>query len=502
MKFIEKQLDRFTMYQVVISILGLWFIISVGLGFFDLVVGNWLSQTLSLVVLLVVAVASHYVCAYIFKAPANLHSTIITALILYFIFTPAVELAEYLLLALVAMTAILSKYVFVWRHLHIFNPVAIAAFIVGLINLTYASWWVATPAMFPVILVLGLLIVIKIKRVALVITFLIAALATFVLTNLMKGSYGPEALQFFFLSTPIIFFATVMLVEPLSTPGTKKLQLAYGAMAGILVSTPFVIGFIGNTPELSLLIVNAVFFGFSLRQRLTLTLKEINQVARNTFEFSFSSPTPIKLLAGQYLEWTLPHQKPDTRSVRRYFTVASAPTESDLKLTVRFTENGSTFKQKLRSLIPGDKIFATARAGDFVLPKAVQQHKYIFIAGGIGVTPFRSQIKEAIDKNHQLDAVMFYLNRNIEDAAYLPLFSKADHLGLKLVNILDLPPKDWSGERGFLTKEILERNCPDFTERIAFISGPPGMVGAYKKLLRQAGLPAKNIKTDYFPGLA
>jgi len=502
MHYIEKQLDRFTMYQVVISVLGVWFLGSLILSFFDLVVGNFITQLLSFLVLTVAGVLTHMIFAKLYKAPANLHSTLITILILYFIFTPAMEVVEYAYLALVSFLAVVSKYVIAWKHLHIFNPVAIGAFLIGVMNLNFASWWIATPAMFPLVLVGGALIVIKIKRISLVATAIVTALAGFVWLNLKQGTYDAESLAFFVLYTPIVFFATVMLTEPLSTPGTKKIQLLYGVVAGLLFSTPFVIGPIVNTPELALLIANLLFFGFSLRERLTLTLQEVKEVAKNTVEYSFVSLRPVKFLAGQYLEWTLPHQKPDARSVRRYFTIASAPSESDLKLTVRFAEKSSSFKNQLRALVPGDKIYATARAGDFVLPKEVSQHKYLFIAGGIGVTPFRSHIKEAMNKNMTLDAVMFYLNRTESDIAYRDLFTSASSMGVKLVNILDVPPKEWSEERGFITKEMLERQCPDFKERIAYISGPPGMVGAYKQLLRKAGVPAKNIKTDYFPGLA
>ncbi len=502
MKYVEKQLDRFTMYQVIISVLSIWFVASLVLSFFDLVVGNFITQTLSLLVLMIAGVGAHYLFAKTFSAPANLHSTLITSLILYFIFTPAMSNVEYLYLALVAVLSVAGKYIVAWRHLHIFNPVALAAFLIGLLNLTFASWWIATPAMLPLIIIGGALIAIKIKRLALVTTGLLAALVGFVFLNLRQGTYDADSLQFFLLYTPVVFFTTVMLTEPLSTPGTKKLQLWYGAVAGLLFSTPFVIGPLVNTPELSLLIANLIFFGFSLRERLTLTLREVTEVAKNTFEYSFVPATPVKFKAGQYLEWTMPHNKPDARSVRRYFTIASAPTEPDLKLTVRFAEKGSTYKQTLRDLEAGDKIYATARSGDFVLPKDIEKHKYLFIAGGIGVTPFRSQIKESLDKNRPLDSVMYYLNRNESDIAYGNLFARAEILGLKVVNILDVPPNNWTGERGFLTKEMLVRHSPDFTERIAYISGPPGMVGAYKQLLKQAGVPAKNIKTDYFPGLA
>jgi glycine betaine catabolism B len=467
-----------------------------------LVVGNLVTQVLSLLVMMVAGVVTHFIGARLWRAPANLHSTIISVLILYFIFTPAMYAAEYLLLALVAVLMVLGKYLLSWRHLHIFNPVALAAFLAAISNLTFASWWVATPAMLPLVLIGGAIITLKIKRVGLVSVGIVSALGTFLVVSLWQGSYDAEALSFFFLYTPIIFFATVMLTEPLSTPGTKNLQLAYGVVAGILFSTPFSVGLLSNTPELALLIANLAFFGFSLRQRLTLILSECKEIARNTFELSFAPSSKFKFKAGQYLEWTLPHEKADARGVRRYFTIASAPTEDDIKLTVRFTDNSSTYKQNLKNLKLGEKIYVTALSGDFVLPKKVADHKYIFIAGGIGVTPFSSIVKESIDRESKLDAVMFYLNRNIEDVAYLDLFTSANTLGLKLVNILDLPPKDWSGERGFLTKEILARHCPDFKERIAYISGPPGMVGSYKKLLKNAGMPDKNIKTDYFPGLA
>lgn len=155
-------------------------------------------------------------------------------------------------------------------------------------------------------------------------------------------------------------------------------------------------------------------------------------------------------------------------------------------------------------MLPGQKIVASQLAGDFTLPKDPSK-KLVFIAGGIGVTPFRSMLKYLIDKNEKRDIVMFYSNRSAADIAYKEIFDEAQaRLGIKTVyTITDKnPPAWWSGRMGYIDGQMIKAEVPDYLQRTFYLSGPHGLVTAFEKTLNDLGVPHSQIKTDFFPGFA
>jgi glycine betaine catabolism B len=122
--------------------------------------------------------------------------------------------------------------------------------------------------------------------------------------------------------------------------------------------------------------------------------------------------------------------------------------------------------------------------------------KLVFIAGGIGITPFRSMIKYMLDTNEKRSVVLYYLNRKPDDIAYKDIFDKAEkQLGIKVIySILDVPSASYYNK---ITVEI-----PDYKERYFYVSGPNAMVTAFENNLRKIGVKKNHIKTDYFPGFA
>ena len=119
-----------------------------------------------------------------------------------------------------------------------------------------------------------------------------------------------------------------------------------------------------------------------------LRLKEKVQLAPDIYDFIFVPTRKFAFAPGQYMEWTLGHDEPDSRGNRRYFTLASSPTENTLRLGVKFYQQSSSFKSALLAMDQQSEIVAAQVAGDFVLPDDPRQ-KCVFIAGGIGITPFR-----------------------------------------------------------------------------------------------------------------
>ncbi len=442
--------------------------------------------------------------AKLFKAPVNTESLYITAFILFFILFPAQTFVEYVVLMSAGVLAMGSKYLIALKKKHLINPVAAALVILGLLGSGEAIWWVGSQVMLPGVLVLGFLVMRKLKRYMLVGSFLAASLLVTISSSFFGDATSfQELLQSLLVSGPLFFFAVIMLTEPLTTPPSQKTQGIYGALTGIFFGVSFHIGPLYSSPELALLVGNIFSYAVSPKYRLKLFLKEKKQLAVNLYEFVFSSSQKVSFLPGQYFEWTLPHAKADTRGVRRYFTIASSPVESDIRLGVRIEPaRSSSFKTALMALSPGDSVMASSLAGEFVLPLD-QKEKLAFIAGGIGVTPFRSMIAYLKDRNEKRDIVFFYANRTDDEIAYTELFASAAEVGIKMVYIVgEAKNPDWSGHTGFLTKDIIAKEAPDYSGRTFYISGSHGMVTAFEKLLSESGITPSRIHTDFFPGFA
>jgi ferredoxin-NADP reductase len=166
-------------------------------------------------------------------------------------------------------------------------------------------------------------------------------------------------------------------------------------------------------------------------------------------------------------------------------------------------EPESTFKRALVAMRVNDTISASSLAGDFVLPKDAKK-KLVFIAGGIGVTPFRSMVQYMMDTKDTRSAILLYSNKTAVEIAYKDIFERAGReIGLQTLYALTNEPNPIPGTyNGFIDSALIARGIPDYMERIFYISGPHGMVTAFEKTLREMGVSRFHIKTDYFPGFA
>jgi glycine betaine catabolism B len=249
---------------------------------------------------------------------------------------------------------------------------------------------------------------------------------------------------------------------------------------------------------------NIFSYVVSPKTKIIAPLVEKFQISSDIFDFGFNHGKQFAFEPGQYMEWTLKHPKTDSRGNRRYFTIASSPTEKLVRLGVRFYPNGSSFKKALLALNSNEKIVGGQIAGDFTLPKDKNQ-PLVFIAGGIGVTPFRSMLKYLVDKNEPRPIVMFYVNKRADEIAYVDVFNQAQQqLGIKLVYTLTDKsgvPANWVGKVGRIDQILIQQEVPDFKDRTFYLSGPHSMVVAYEEVLRGMGISQSRIKKDFFPGL-
>ncbi|HVA97238.1 MAG TPA: hypothetical protein VND99_06285 [Candidatus Acidoferrales bacterium] len=503
MKAIDNFLDRITMYRLVLyGLIGL-VIIAMLFGFFDMLPYSPGAILFSASFLLFVSLITNGIFARVFEAPTNIESAYITALILALIVTPFQGAQDLPMLFWAAVLAMASKYILAINRKHIFNPVAIAVALTALWLNDSASWWIGTTTMMPFVVVLGLLIVRKIRHEAMVISFFIVAFLTQEIFTLTQGGNIIATIQTLILHSSLLFFAFIMLTEPFTTPPTKELRIFYGGIVGFLFSPLIHLGSFYWSPELALVTGNIFSYLVSPKLKLYLHAQEKVHYGEDIIDFIFAPTTSRTNFApGQYMEWTLPHQDTDSRGNRRYFTVASSPTEDSIHLGIKFYPQGSSFKKALIAMDEKTPIVAGNVAGDFTLPNDPKT-KLVFIAGGIGVTPFRSMIKYCIDKKEERPIVLFYANKVISEFAYTDIFEQAEKIGIKTVYALTdthSVPKDWHGKVGRITSEMIKEEVPDFMERFFYLSGPHPMVTGYEETLREMGVPLTHIKKDFFPG--
>lgn len=500
-KPVDLLLDRVTSYRLV-----LYFLITlVGWAFVLAVFGKLPYDAheilISVVWLVFVCRGINILISRRLNISTNNESDLITALILVLILTPATSTSQsfevfslslgtfvtgLLITGVAASVAMASKYLLSANKWHIFNPAAVGAFTSSFIFSEYASWWVGTKFITPVVFIGGMLILRKMKRFTMVIVFEVVALSAICLQAYLNQSsvdYG-SLLWNVLVSTNILFFGYIMLTEPLTSPRYVQNYVPYAMLVGFLYGYSK----LGISPEEALLIGNLFTYIFEPNKRIGLTFKRKIKEANGIESFVFSGKNNLKYRAGQYMEWTIENHKTDSRGNRRYLTISSSPTEKDLMVSLKVPPKASSFKQQLERLQSGQTILASQISGTFTLPKSEKQ-KLAFLAGGIGITPFRSMIKYTVDFEQQRDIQLLYSATYQNEFAFKDLFEEAKAFGVETTYATELVDKD-----------KIQEQIPDYQERIFYISGPYGFVNAMEINLLSLGLPQNQIKTDYFPG--
>lgn len=492
---LDKLLDKITSYRLVLYLLYIY----VGLGLVLALAGRLpftaFDLGLSVAVLVVVCRSSNLVLARLFKLPANHESGLITALILSLILSPASTLEGFLILAAAGLAAIVSKYALTINRRHLLNPAAFGAFIAGVVLHSYASWWVGAHLLTPVLIIGAVLILRKMKHFQMFITFILVYVVCLIVKTPSDGVL--HNLWASLDHSPLLFFGSVMLTEPLTSPTMLNQSLIYAVIVGFFYSVTR----LRISPEESLLIGNLATYAMNPNRSQLYNFVGKRKEAEGIYSFSFKAPKKLKFKPGQYLEWTLPGVATDSHGNRRYLTIASSPTEANMTFSVKIpSQKSSNFKSKLISLKPGDIILASQLAGSFTLPSD-QKRKLAFVAGGIGITPFHSMIKYLLDSQQRRDAQLFYCVNLPSEIAYSEDFKKAEAVGVKTSYIAGPnAPASWTGPRGTLSAELLKAGLPDYKQRLFYISGPQGFVAAVRQTLLGLGVKRSQINTDFFPG--
>lgn len=225
--------------------------------------------------------------------------------------------------------------------------------------------------------------------------------------------------------------------------------------------------------------------------------------AENIKTFFFEKPKGFNFKAGQFIYLTLPKLKfKDNRGNTRHFTISSSPTEEKIAITTKIRKE-SGYKMTLDSLKPGDSIECKGPLGDFYLSKDNNKPQ-IFIAGGIGITPFRSMIKYKVDKRFKTPIHLIYSCSTTEEITFkneLENWSKEKLIKLDItITRPEESKQKWNGLTGRLNKEtIISLVGKDQTSKAAFwLCGPPSFVSALEEELAKASI--NKLRTEKFSG--
>ncbi|HET7346170.1 MAG TPA: FAD-dependent oxidoreductase [Acidobacteriaceae bacterium] len=233
------------------------------------------------------------------------------------------------------------------------------------------------------------------------------------------------------------------------------------------------------------------------------TLQKSELVAEGTMAFHFAKPSGFEYRAGQSIDLTLLNPpETDGEGNTRAFSLASAPFDRDLMIATRMRD--TAFKRVLGKASPGLEVRIDGPSGSFVLHRKAERAA-VLLAGGIGITPFLSMIRQAAYEQASHQIYLFYSNRRPEDCPFLEVLAETAkqnprfHLIATMTKMKD-SHRDWTGETGFVSKEMLRKHLPAIQGPIFYLAGPPAMVAAMRSILAAAQVDEDDIRTEEFSG--
>ena len=232
-------------------------------------------------------------------------------------------------------------------------------------------------------------------------------------------------------------------------------------------------------------------------------LKGRDSLCNGTTGLYFEKPDGFEFKPGQFANFTLDSAiTTDAGGSTRSLSIASAPHEKDLMVAMRMRDTG--FKRVASALPIGAPFLLEGPYGNLILHRDVARPA-VFLAGGIGITPFRSMIRHAAEVGSAHGIFLFYSIRRLEEAAFLEELREIQELNLHFKFIPTIThhdgiPHDWRGELGHITEPMLTKWLPDFQVPIFYIAGPPGMVAGMRQILGEAGVSDDDIRAEEFAG--
>lgn len=225
------------------------------------------------------------------------------------------------------------------------------------------------------------------------------------------------------------------------------------------------------------------------------------KIAKDTYSFYFDSAKQnFSFLAGQYVDMILPIKNPDYRGSERSFTIASSPLNKKyLMITTKIMK--SSFKKALVSLKPDQAVEFNGPWGEFVF-KEEETFPRVFLAGGIGITPFHSTIAYAHSKILSIPITLFVSFSRWEDVVFYKELSdiSKENPNVKIIYTITHPDPQWKGETGRISEGLMKKYVLDISDPRYYIVGPPNMVADMEEIVVKMGVPSEKIFIENFSG--
>lgn len=435
--------------------------------------------------------------AVIAKSPAHLESSVITGLLIALIVPPTLSTIDLIGTSAAGLIAGASKWILAPGGRHVLNPAATGVAIASLTGLSVGFWWVATPALTPLIIAGGALVAYRSGHSLVVGAFIGLALVLLLTRLLVSGEPVTESLWLAITSYPVIFMGAFMVSEPLTMATRRVDRLIAAVVMAVITAFPLTVSVGGfgfsTSAELALLAGNLVAWALTIlravRRSASAELVAVTPKSPTVSEYRFRtlSPSPLHMEPGQWVELDLPHHRPDQRGRRRVMTASRiAPaTEREqwsFAITTRHFKPGSSWKRALSQAVPGDRLRVTQIGGDFFPPHALVG-PMLFVAQGVGITPFVAYLSDAASRELGLEVTLIAITGPSGHELYPEL---ADIRGVERVVLGSL--------------DELSGALPAHPDSYGWtgLSGAPSFVRQARSLLRDAGF--RSIHTDQFVG--
>jgi ferredoxin-NADP reductase len=227
------------------------------------------------------------------------------------------------------------------------------------------------------------------------------------------------------------------------------------------------------------------------------------EVADGTMAFHFERPSQFDFTPGQSADVTLSNPpETDSEGNTRTFSIASSPFENQLMFATRMRD--TAFKRSLKKVPIGTDVRIDAATGSFTLHKNSAKPA-VFLAGGIGITPFFSIVQQADHDRLRHKLYLFCSNRRPQDTPFLEALQmlETSNPNFQLVctmTAIEQSQNAWHGETGLINKEMLSGHLTNLQGPIYYVAGPPAMVAGMRKMLVEANIDEDDIRSEDFAG--
>jgi ferredoxin-NADP reductase len=227
------------------------------------------------------------------------------------------------------------------------------------------------------------------------------------------------------------------------------------------------------------------------------------EVAEGTMAFHFEKPVGFDFKPGQAADLTLlSPPETDAEGNVRTFSIASAPFEDQLMFATRMRD--TAFKRSLKKIPLGTVVKMDSAMGSFTLHKNSAKPA-VFLAGGIGITPFSSIVRQADYNRAPHKLYLFHSNRRPEEAPFVEALQNLEKTNPQfrfIATMTDMPrsKKTWNGETGRINQEMLSKYLNELRGPIYYVAGPPAMVSGMRKMLVASGIDEDDIRSEEFAG--